>query len=101
MASKNDGWAFSRQNRLDQWPRDADGKPEQAARVCHQSELDGMADLTLSLLESFGIPAFKDGTQGKVVLGFAGLGVDIYVPASRLEEAQTLLAAQSDDQPKE
>ena len=101
MTSKNDGWALSDRNRLDQWPKDAQGQPEQAARVCHQSELDGMADLTISLLESFGIPAFKDGTQGKVVLGFAGLGVDIYVPASRLEEAQTLLAAQSDDQPKE
>lgn len=49
------------------------------------------------MLESFGIPAFKVGTQGKVLLGFAGLGVEIYVPASRLEEAQMLLAAQGGD----
>ena len=101
MADKNDGWALSGQDLRDRWPRDARGKPEQAARLVHQSELDGMADLTVSLLEGFGIPAFKEGTQGKVILGFAGLGVDIYVPASRLEEAQSLLAAQDGGQPKE
>ena len=100
MAAK-DFWAFSSRNLRDRWPRDADGRPEQAARLVHQSELDGMADLTISLLEGCGIPAFKEGTQGKVVLGFAGLGVDIYVPASRLEEAQTLLAAQDDGQLEE
>ena len=100
MAAK-DFWAFSSCNLQDRWPKDADGRPEQAARLTHQSELDGMADLTISLLDSCGIPAFKEGSQGKVILGFAGLGVDIYVPASRLEEAQTLLAAQDDGQLEE
>ena len=79
----------------ERWPKDAEGQMEQAERLALQSELDSMADITISMLESFGIPAFKVGTQGKVLLGFAGLGVDIYVPASRLEEAQSLLTAQS------
>ena len=70
---------------------------KEAERLALQSELDSMADITISMLESFGIPAFKVGTQGKVLLGFAGLGVEIYVPASRLEEAQMLLAAQGGD----
>lgn len=88
-----DFWARSSQGVPENWPKDAGGKPEQAARLAIQWELDSMADITLSLLESFGIPAFKAGTQGKVIFGFSGLGVELYVPASRLEEAQALLEA--------
>ena len=50
-----------------------------------------MADITLSLLEGCGIPAFKSGSLGKVLGGFASQGVEIWVPANRLEEAQALL----------
>ena len=60
-----------------------------------QSELDANADITVSMLQGYGIPAFKDGTLGKVIFGFAGRGVDIYVPASRLEDARELLSAPS------
>ncbi len=77
------------------WPTGPDGNPEPAARLSVQWELDSLADITLSLLTGCGIPAFKTGSQGKVLLGFAGLGVDICVPASRLEEARALLDAQS------
>ena len=94
-------WARSRQGMPENWPTDAQGAPEQAAKLAIQWELDSMADITLSLLESCGIPAFKAGTQGKVIFGFAGLGVEIYVPASRLEEAQALLAAAVEDAPPE
>ena len=44
---------------------------------------------------SYDIPVLrryeKDGTLGKVVLGFSGYGVQLYVPASRLEEARELM----------
>ena len=43
------------------------------------------------MLEGYGIPAFKNGSLGKVLCGFAGQGVELYVPASRLEEARELL----------
>ena len=33
----------------------------------------------------------KDGTLGKVLLGFSGYGVKLYVPTSRLEEARELM----------
>ena len=46
---------------------------------------------TLSFLESCGIPAFQNGSLGKVLGGFASQGVEIWVPASQLEEAQALL----------
>lgn len=93
MASdKKDFWAKSQRGLPDAWPYTAAGEPEQAAKLVLQSELDANADITISMLHSCGIPAFKDGTLGKVIFGFAGRGVDIYVPASRLEEAQALLA---------
>lgn len=86
-----DFWARSAPDLTENWPKDAHGTPEQAAKLTLQSELGGMADITLSMLDSYGIPAFKEGTQGKVIFGFAGLGVEIYVPASRLAEAKDLL----------
>ena len=96
MEQAQDFWALHGRDPLANWPTDDAGQPEQPARLALQSELDSMADITLSMLESYGIPAFKVGTVGKVVLGFAGLGVEIYVPASRFQEAQDLLQAESD-----
>jgi hypothetical protein len=97
MSNSPDFWAMADKDLLDRWPKEADGKPEEAVKLTLQSELDGMADITLSMLAGFGIPAFKVGTQGKVIFGFAGLGVEIYVPASRLEEANALLAAEAEE----
>ena len=86
-----DFWARADRGLLDRWPKDAEGRPEQAAKLALQSELDCMADITLTMLEGYGIPAFKDGSLGRVLSGFAGQGVELYVPASRLEEARELL----------
>jgi hypothetical protein len=88
-----DFWARADRSLPARWPKDTDGRPERAEKLTLQSELDSMADITLSMLEAYGIPAFKTGTQGKVIFGFAGLGVEIYVPSSRLEEARALLEA--------
>lgn len=99
MEQSRDFWAMAGRSLTDRWPKGTDGQPEKAEKLIWQPELDGMADILLSMLEGFGIPAFKVGTQGKVVLGFAGLGVDIYVPASRLEEAKALLEAPENDSP--
>jgi hypothetical protein len=97
MSNSPDFWAMADKDLLERWPKGADGKPEEAVKLILQSELDGMADITLSMLAGFGIPAFKVGTQGKVIFGFAGLGVEIYVPASRLEEANALLTAEAEE----
>ena len=51
----------------------------------------------MSFLESCGIPAFQNGSLGKVLGGFASQGVEIWVPASRLEEAQALLDAPTEE----
>lgn len=96
-----DFWATAGHDLLDRWPKNADGTPEQAVKLTLQSELGGMADITLSMLEGYGIPAFKTGSLGKVIFGFAAQGVEIYVPASRLDEAQALLknSDTGDDEP--
>ena len=35
----------------------------------------------------------KEGGAGKVINGFSGYGVSLYVPASQLDEAKDLLAS--------
>ena len=90
-----DFWAMEDRHLLERWPKTPDGQPQPAAKLAIQWELDSMADITLSLLESCGIPAFKSGSLGKVLGGFASQGVEIWVPADRLEEAQALLDAAS------
>ena len=55
------------------------------------------ADTVISLLSAYGVPCFKyydrEGGAGKVINGFSGFGVSLYVPASRLEEARDILNA--------
>ena len=66
-----DFWARADRDLLDRWPKDEAGAPEPAAKL--------------------DIPAFQNGSLGKVLGGFASQGVEIWIPASQLEEAQALL----------
>ena len=92
-----DFWARADRDLLARWPKDTSGAPEPAAKLDIQWELDSQADITVSFLESCGIPAFQNGSLGKVLGGFASQGVEIWVPASRLEEAQALLDAPTEE----
>jgi len=94
MKRAKDYWALADRDLSARWPKDSGGQPEKAVRLTHGSELDGSAAVTVSLLESCGIPSFTTGSQGRVVLGFSGHGVEIYVPVSRLEEAEELIEAE-------
>ena len=91
-----DFWARADRKLLESWPKDEAGAPEAAARLDIQWELDSRADITVSFLQSCGIPAFQNGSLGKVLGDFAAQGVEIWVPVSRLEEAQALLNAPSE-----
>ena len=95
-----DFWARADRDLLKRWPKDASGQPERAAKLDIQWEMDSMADITVSMLEGCGIPAFKNGTLGKVLGGFASQGVEIWVPASRLEEAKALLETPEEETPE-
>ncbi len=99
MERARDFWARADRSFLDRWPKDASGEPERAVSLGIQWEMDSLADITVSMLEGYGIPAVKEGSLGKVLGGFAMQGVDILVPASRLEEARALLEARPADAP--
>ncbi len=84
--------------RLKNWPKGADGEPEEAALLENAGDFAAFGGLTCSMLRSFGIPYLtRRSAQGQIGFlygGFSPEGVKIYVPASRLEEAKELLSAQ-------
>lgn len=90
---------------LKAWPKGPDGEPEKAALLENAGDFAAYGGLTCSMLESFGIPYLtKRSGQGQIGFlygGFSPEGVKIYVPASRLEEAKELLAAESLEESEE
>lgn len=93
-----ENWSFTGTPDVPAWPKDAAGQDEKAVLLKQTFDSAADADTVISLLSAYGIPCFKyydrEGGAGKVISGFSGFGVSLYVPASRLEEAQELLTAQ-------
>ena len=93
-----ENWSFTGTPDVPAWPKDAAGQDEKAVLLKQAFDSAADADTIISLLSAYGIPCFKyydrEGGAGKVINGFSGFGVSLYVPASRLEEAQELLTAQ-------
>lgn len=86
---------------LERWPKDSGGMPEEAALLCTAVDIPGDLTVFCSMLESFGIP-YLGKRQGaaqyiNILFGRSIDGVEIYVPASRLEEAKELLDAPPED----
>ena len=80
---------------LERWPRDESGEFEPPVYLCHCEPL-GMAEaLTVSRMESYGIPCMKqypeNGDFGRLIIGVSGTGTDIFVPASLWADACELL----------
>ena len=90
-------WSFTGQPDVPAWPKDETGREAQAVLLTHTFDAPADADTVISLLSAYGIPCFKyydkEGGAGKVISGFSGYGVSLYVPASRLDEAKDLLAS--------
>lgn len=93
-----ENWSFTGTPDVPAWPKDAAGQDEKAVLLKQTFDSAADADTVISLLSAYGVPCFKyydrEGGAGKVINGFSGFGVSLYVPASRLEEAQELLTAQ-------
>ena len=91
----NSKWAFAPDT--PDWPIDAQGEKEKAVLLTSTFDSTADADMLISLLAAYRIPCFKyfdyEGGAGKVINGFSGFGVSLYVPASRLEEARDILNA--------
>lgn len=93
-----ENWSFTGTPDVPAWPKDAAGQDEKAVLLKQTFDSVADADTVISLLSAYGVPCFKyydrEGGAGKVINGFSGFGVSLYVPASRLAEAQELLTAQ-------
>ncbi len=93
-----ENWSFTGKPDVPAWPKDTAGQDEKAVLLKQTFDSAADADMVISLLSAYGVPCFKyydrEGGAGKVINGFSGFGVSLYVPASRLEEAQELLTAQ-------
>ena len=94
----NNDWSFGGAPDAPAWPTLENGEKEQAVLLQQVFDSPAEADMRLSMLSAYGIPCFKyydkEGGAGKVISGFSGYGADLYVPASRLEEARALLTAE-------
>lgn len=78
------------------WPVDESGEPEAPAWLVNVGGNQMDFELTAAMLRSFGVPVLRVYPQGRlslrVVMGFTGGGMDLYVPRSLLEDARQLLA---------
>ena len=92
-----ENWSFTGRPDAPAWPKDESGRDEKAVLLKQTFDSAADADTVISLLSAYGVPCFKyydrEGGAGKVINGFSGFGVSLYVPASRLEEAQELLTS--------
>lgn len=86
---------------LKDWPLDAGGEYIEPAFLTTRSGLDFDAEAVVGMLGAFGIPCLQrypnNGEFGKLIMGVPGTGVDLYVPATMLEDAKALLEGEPDD----
>jgi hypothetical protein len=83
----------------ERWPKDASGEPEEPALLTTAINLNLVDELTVNMLEAYGIPCLKrypgNGSFGKIILGMSGQGTEIYVPKSMLEDAVALVSGEA------
>jgi len=88
-------WNFGYKKNDPPWPNDADGKPIPPAYLTHLPAVGMEGQIVVTMLESAGIPVVtqhpNNGDFGRIIIGVSGTGVDIYVPAPLLEDAQGML----------
>ena len=89
-------WSFKKRKPLP-WPDDERGIAVPPAFLTHIHGGAMDLELTLNLLEAYGIPHVAqyplNGLFGKLIMGFPPGGMEIYVPETMLEDAQNVLNA--------
>jgi len=91
-------WSLSKKNEnKPAWPNGDGGDAVPPAFLTHIGGGPLDMELTLSLLEAYGIPYVCDypnnGLFGKLIMGHPPSGMEVYVPETLLEDAQNLLSA--------
>lgn len=83
------------------WPLGDDGQPVDPALLMTVSGSQIDYEMALAQLRSYGIPSVRDfpaaGEVAKVLFGFSGAGMDIYVPCNMVEIARELMRPVEDD----
>lgn len=86
----------------DKWPRDDAGEFVAPALLMSCGQADMSDTITISLLDSCGIPCFRQfphyGGFGNFMLGMSAEGVDLFVPETMLEDAKQLLEGRQEDE---
>ena len=100
---KNEEWGRSGAGLVsDRWPKDEQGRAGESAFLCTRSKTNLSDELTVNMLEAYGIPCVRDypgnGSFGRVIMGTSGTGVDIFVPKSMLNTAQKLIEGVETDE---
>jgi len=79
------------------WPKLEGGESVPPAFLTHIGGGPMDMELTLNLLEAYGIPHVceypNNGLFGKLIMGHPPSGMEVYVPETMLEDAQNLLNA--------
>ena len=77
------------------WPTYDDGSPVKPVRLMTVTGNQLDYQLVITQLQSFGVPVVgtftADGTLSKLILGFAGSGMDVIVPETMADLARELL----------
>ena len=83
---------------MDKWPKKENGEPINPVFLKHVGGSQMDSELVISLLDAYNIAAVcqypNNGDFGRVIIGHAGGGVDIYVPETLLEEATDIISAE-------
>ena len=90
-------WSFKRKKVTDNWPMAESGQPVAPAFLMRVSGGPLDTELTINLLEAYGIPVVtqypNNGEFAKVIIGYVGTGIDLYVPETMLDDARNILSA--------
>ncbi len=83
------------------WPVTGSGEPEEPMFLERLFGSEAELALHRNMLWAYGVPSVArypmDGMLGKVVLGQSGFGMDIFVPASMLEDAKNIISPSEND----
>ena len=97
-------WSL-KETKKPEWPNDDSGEPVPPVFLMHVGGGPLDMELNLNLLEAYGIPHVEkypnDGLFGKLILGHAPLGMEVYVPETLLEDAKNILSADIIDENEE
>ncbi len=97
-------WGATPRDLPERWPRRADGTPEAPTFLTHRMEWNYEVELIGQMLRAYDIPVLISrgnyGSLGRIVFGFSGEGVDVFVPEPLLEDAKALLEPAEETKPE-